>query len=261
MMQKRFSAEKIGDRETRLRRQKQKITLPYCSPKYFQDYFASAPVCGYTDLRKPRGQREKEGEIGTLFYGGIEISTVREERRRMSATRGYLAVDDGKFLVIESHRDLLWLLPILLALVLLLVLAFCGRPPGQEPKDADSWTPVIEENLGGEAGTTTPAGSQIKIAGFSFWQIPAGQTEALPIRLHNPEGNPCYFSFSIILESTGETLYQSDMVPPGETIRTVDLTHGLEAGTYPVDILITTNALDDGRTMNSASLDVTLTVS
>lgn len=262
-MQKQFVAGTLGNQTLSLRRKGSTLKLPFCSPDYYQDYFSSGTVCGYTDLRCKRSDKERKNEIGTLLYNGVPISYVCEKRHKTSAIRGYLSVGGDNFVAIESHRFLLWLLPILLALLLLLVFSFCGRTPQQTPvEETSSWSPVIEDDLGEDTtAASTQSGAQIQIAGFSSWHIPAGQTEDLPIYLHNPDGNPCYFSFRIALADTDETLYQSDMVPPGETIRQVDLSHSLDAGTYDAVVYITTNALEDGAAMNSAKLNVTLTVS
>lgn len=34
------------------------------------------------------------------------------------------------------------------------------------------------------------------------------------MNLMNPEGNPCYFTFEIVLNDTDETIYTSKMVEP-----------------------------------------------
>lgn len=264
MQQKDFAIQACGgDKKIRIRRNHETYDIKFCSPDYLQEYFSPAVVCGYTDLRPKRMKAEKKEEIGILQYDGVAISSVYRKQHKTRSIRGYLSVGGDNFVAIESHRFLLWLLPILLALILLLVFSFCGRTPEPAPvEDTSSWTPVIEDDLGEDAtAASAQSGAQIQIAGFSFWHVPAGQAEDLPIRLHNPDSNPCYFSFRIALEDTDETLYQSDMVPPGETIRQVDLTHSLDAGTYDAVVYITTNALDDGRPMNSAKLNVVLTVS
>ena len=112
-------------------------------------------------------------------------------------------------------------------------------------------TSLIEKN------STVP---QIKIAGFSSWHVPAEQTENIPIALKNPDNNPCYFSFTIVLTDTDEIIYQSDMVPPGESIRKIDISKPLSEGTYPAIVQIRTNELETGETMNSADLKLTITV-
>ena len=47
--------------------------------------------------------------------------------------------------------------------------------------------------------------SQIMIPGLGNMQMTAGQTHVEKVLL-NPEGNPCYFQFKLVLKDTGETL-------------------------------------------------------
>lgn len=62
----------------------------------------------------------------------------------------------------------------------------------------------------------------------------------------NPEGNPCYFTFEIVLTETAETIYTSKMVEPGKAITEVELTRALEPGEYLAVLKITTASLEDG---------------
>ncbi len=114
---------------------------------------------------------------------------------------------------------------------------------GQKPQDKDDLTSQ------GQVG--------IKIPGYPVIEIPKNQKN-VQMALLNPEGNPCYFTFTIVLEETNEVLYQSKMVPPGQAITDVTLARGLNAGSYKAVIKITTNALDDGRGMNGANLKTEL---
>ena len=161
---------------------------------------------------------------------------------------------------IERPCLLLLIFPILLALLLLFLFAFCGRSDGSPIAD-NPWTPTIDQHISDStAAEEKPTVPQIKIAGFSSWHVPAGQTENIPIALKNPDGNPCYFSFAIVLKDTNETIYQSDMVPPGEAIRKINISKALPEGTYPAIVQIRTNELETGRAMNSADLNLTITV-
>ena len=56
--------------------------------------------------------------------------------------------------------------------------------------------------------------------------------------LLNPEGNPCYFKFTIVLKDTDETIYESQYVPPGQSITDVTLTKPLAEGEYNATIKI-----------------------
>ena len=80
------------------------------------------------------------------------------------------------------------------------------------------------------------------------------------MNLFNPEGNPCYFTFELVLKDTNETLYTSKMVEPGKAITNVTLSHGLEKGEYQAVIKISTASLEDGSAMNGANVETTLIV-
>ena len=103
-----------------------------------------------------------------------------------------------------------------------------------------------------------PAGIQVK--GFTEWTIPANKTEGLGIDLENPDGNPCYFSFEIKLKDSGEVIYKSNMVPPGEKIHKIDISREFSQGDYPIIIHIYTNELETGAEMNSPEMQVTMHV-
>lgn len=56
--------------------------------------------------------------------------------------------------------------------------------------------------------------------------------------LHNPNGNPCYFSFEILLADTRETLYISELIAPGTEAGTVTLNRPIKAGENNVLLII-----------------------
>ena len=78
--------------------------------------------------------------------------------------------------------------------------------------------------------------------------------------LLNPEGNPCYFTFELVLKDSGETLYKSKMVPPGKAITKITLSRALPAGEYNATIKITTASLENGGAMNGANVETVLKV-
>ena len=80
------------------------------------------------------------------------------------------------------------------------------------------------------------------------------------MNLQNPEGNPCYFTFEIILTEGEETIYTSKLVEPGKAITQITLSKELSAGEYPAILKISTAALDDGRAMNGANVETVLNV-
>ena len=106
---------------------------------------------------------------------------------------------------------------------------------------------------------TDTAEDQIAVPGYSTVQFPAN-TRRASIVLPNPENNPCYFVFSIILTDSGETVYRSGMIPPGMAVTEITLQRPLESGTYPIEIRIETFSLTDKSPMNGANVKATLVV-
>lgn len=104
-------------------------------------------------------------------------------------------------------------------------------------------------------GAEKPEG--IRIPGYPKITVPAGETK-VKMNLKNPEGNPCYFTFEIVLTETAETIYTSKMVEPGKAITEVELTRALEPGEYPAVLKITTASLEDGSEMNGADVETVL---
>ncbi|MEF2836918.1 MAG: hypothetical protein U0N82_04265 [Oscillospiraceae bacterium] len=107
--------------------------------------------------------------------------------------------------------------------------------------------------------TTEPPAVGIKIPGYPSITLPADQ-QTVNMALLNPEGNPCYFTFEIVLQATGESLYKSKLVPPGQAITEVTLSRALSAGEYEATIQITTTSVADGSAMNGANVETVLTV-
>ena len=97
----------------------------------------------------------------------------------------------------------------------------------------------------------------IRIPGYPSITIEADKKD-VQMNLMNPEGNPCYFTFEIVLNDTDETIYTLKMVEPGKAITEVTLEKALAAGEYPATIKITTASLTDGSAMNGANVETTI---
>ena len=116
--------------------------------------------------------------------------------------------------------------------------------------NAGSWNGEKPQDRGGEE-------VGIKIPGYPSITI-AKDTENVTMALLNPEGNPCYFKFEIVLKDSGETIFESKYVPPGEAITDVTLTKPLAEGEYNATIMITTIALDQETPLNGANVETVL---
>ncbi len=131
-----------------------------------------------------------------------------------------------------------------------------STPTSQTSPDIDpnasEWTGQQPEDKGGEA-------VGIKIPGYPSITLPK-DTANVTVALLNPEGNPCYFTFELVLKDTGETLYKSKLVPPGQAITSITLAKALSAGEYDATIKISTTSLSDGSAMNGANVETVLIV-
>ena len=99
----------------------------------------------------------------------------------------------------------------------------------------------------------------IKIPGYPSITLPKNQN-TVNVALLNPKGNPCYFTFEIVLKDTGESLYKSKLVPPGKAITEITMSKALSAGQYEATIKIATTSLEDGSAMNGANVETVLIV-
>lgn len=136
---------------------------------------------------------------------------------------------------------------------------FGEKPPASQTDfnpdidgDAGEWTGEKPKDKGGEA-------TGIKIPGYPSITLPADKKD-VTVALLNPEGNPCYFTFKLVLKDSGETLYTSKMVPPGKAISKISLNRALPIGEYNATIQITTSSLEDGTAMNGANVETVLIV-
>ncbi len=128
-----------------------------------------------------------------------------------------------------------------------------NRPGSLElDPDAQDWQGNQPPDAGG-------ANKGIKIPGYPSIALPA-DTETVKVALLNPEGNPCYFRFELTLKDTGEVLYASKLVPPGQAVYEITLSRPLTAGEYDAVIRISTTSLQDQTPMNGANVETRLVV-
>lgn len=121
---------------------------------------------------------------------------------------------------------------------------------------AVDWTDNLQND---DANSTANKGEGIAIPGYPSIALPK-DTKDVQIVLLNPKGNPCYFTFEIVLKDTNETIYTSKQVSPGKAITNLTLTKPLAEGTYKATIKITTNSLKDMSPMNGANVETELIV-
>lgn len=98
----------------------------------------------------------------------------------------------------------------------------------------------------------------IKIPGYTTIPI-AANTKDVDIELYNPEENQVHFQITFILNETGETIYQSKLIEPGQHLYHITLEKALEPGEHPITMQYSTYSADDEFTpKNGASVECVL---
>ena len=173
---------------------------------------------------------------------------------------GLYGMSGGIGMKISKNKIMITAIIVLCVAVAVLAAVLVIRKDKNKDND-DKFTPTIDSDSG-EIGTgSNYSGGQqgIRIPGYPSITVDAGK-DNVTMNLFNPEGNPCYFTFELVLKDTNETLYTSKMVEPGKAITNVTLSHGLEKGEYQAVIKISTASLEDGSAMNGANVETTLIV-
>ncbi len=239
----------------------------------------------------------KSGEkaVGTLKSddGEYEIYPYLSHNRRTHAEKGFVAVDGGEDQYVallknnSASRYLIMFLSFIVIVGLSLALPSLNTPsntespttaptavkqPTSEPimtdqptaeaivaptptraleleEGAVAWEGVHTEDTGGVT-------QGIAIPGYKSITIDANTTD-VSVNLQNPEGNPCYFIISLLLDD-GTKLYESKMVSPGMGLYEITLTQPLTPGEYPATIKYETYSLEGLNPLNGAEVKITL---
>lgn len=232
----------------------QKAEIRYMSKKKSRHSGSDdCDVRGFFILRKPVSDNR-------LMIGANTFDCL-DSKKKLYKLMGFVKdEEDNLYGLIKCRAPfyMFWLVLLIICTVILMNFMSDHRDGNQ---GSVAWLPQIDAGIyNDDAGILEEIErKQITIHGFTDWTIPAGQTDSLPIALENPEGNPCYFSFSIVLQD-GTKLYESDHVPPGESLRNITINEALEKGDHQASVYITTAEIGTGTPMNSARTEITIHV-
>ena len=174
---------------------------------------------------------------------------------------------------VNSERK--WkILVVILAVLLLLTggtMIFWGGVPffsAFAPNDGGSASQgtglVVDPNAG--EYVPKPLDPGVVIRGFGKLTIPPYTKEVTEINLYNPEENEgwYYLTFTLcLLDENGEvseTLYESQLVPPGLYLQDITLSRGLAPGEYDAVMLVQPYRIADLSQTNAANLKFTIVV-
>lgn len=124
--------------------------------------------------------------------------------------------------------------------------------PQSQSVEEEPAEPEFEEEQ--QANSTADMNQEsISIPGFEKWTVEAGQ-KTVTASFYNPEDNPCYFKLTVRLDDTGEVIYQSKYLKPGQRLYEVDLERPLSKGTYAATLTYETYSISDNSPMNGATI-------
>jgi len=114
----------------------------------------------------------------------------------------------------------------------------------------------------------------IAIPGFESLEFKAG-TKKQSVSFYNPKENTCYFRISLVLKSDNgteaggtagdgeakeEVLWTSELIEPGEEVKSIKLVKELESGDYPAYLKYECFSLKDETPLNGSNVELTLSV-
>ena len=153
-----------------------------------------------------------------------------------------------------------WQIAVAVAVVVVLVVGgiLLGTMLGNK-KDIQTEDPIVDYT--GPIVDKDPENpSNITLPGYPVLMFPAN-SQKVTLELPNPNGNPCYFRYTLTIVETGDVLYESGRIDPGKMVKALTLNHALSAGTYTLRITIDTFSLDGGNVpMNGGVQEVKLIV-
>ncbi len=158
----------------------------------------------------------------------------------------------GKDITIKSRTLVIAITVVILLIVCTLFVGLSINKHNILQIDSNINNPVVN-NKNEEFSNT------IKIPGFSIINVEKDSDE-VNIVLQNPDGNPCYFIYKLILDDNDEVLYESKLIPPGKAINGISLNKTFKEGEYKATFNVSTISIKDGSPMNGANIKMTLIV-
>lgn len=154
----------------------------------------------------------------------------------------------------KNQKPVIVLLTVAVVLLAAILVLTVNRPQKQQAKLPNG--EVIQQT-----GPVEKKPDSIAIPGYEGINLKADSKEQ-EIGFPNPAQNTCYFQISLILED-GTTLWQSELVKPGEISESITLNEPLAAGVYPNSLLKFDCYTMDGsmRSLNGAATKMTIHVS
>lgn len=145
----------------------------------------------------------------------------------------------------------------LIALLLLAVIAVCAVLLNRTEQSAGGMK--LEKNTVSweQEMKSANEAADIQIPYYSDIYMQGGSDE-IEMYLVNPKENDCYFTYTLILKESGEQIYQSGLIEPGQAVDLVKLERKIESGEYALNMRIDTYTLETETPLNNAIVSTKL---
>lgn len=204
---------------------------------------------------------------GDVIADDEELRPPKTYSRWRYAEKGYWSCGGNRYIVLMTsalpQRVLLLLATCLLVAAAILSAVYWPQLsaylPMPEQTSSVALDPNTEDYIGEKVqsnkGNLDAANTQIP--GYKSIEIDATSGE-LNIAPHNPEGNPCYFVISLLVD--GKEIYKSGMIAPGQGLYHSKVTTIPQKGNYTATVKYECFHLTTQAPLNGAEINVELIV-
>ena len=181
------------------------------------------------------------------------IGTYKESKYK---TLGYIPCENNEYVLLKKKKGLIgWILLVLLiAATLFSGFFIINKDKADIDPNAGDYSSALRrpENIDN---------SQILVPAYREFTIKKG-SETIDTAFFNPEGNPCFFKFTLVEKSTNEVLYESKLVPPGKGVTPIKMNKIFnEVGKYDAILKFQSFDLEDTKIeYNGSNISVKLSI-
>lgn len=212
------------------------------------------------DVCVGRGQRPITQMAAQLEDGTVDRIPVYPYKEKLGFTEkvvGYIPDEDqeDRYARIVKKARAKILVPILLLLLLAGAALFFFRPWQQDVPGLDQAAIAYQMPNGVKNEDPT----QIMMPFFDVIEVSnQGQGK---VALLNPDGNECYFKYTLTLSENNQVVYQSGLIKPGTAVVEWYLNTDLAPGEYDATLQVETSDLQDyTQKANGSNFKVKVTV-
>ena len=239
--------------------------------KRFKDKFGN--VWGYYSKKKIKEKYPNGGERAIRVVGEIvnknctndsvleyenkslNLGIVGYHKKAINRVGGYINCGENEYIAVMKKNWLMFFI-ILAAILSIIIGSIYFNKINNSPKldtNANDYVANLKKPENWEP-------NKIAIPGYPEIKAKEGDEFAY-VALWNPEYNPVYFKFEILMNKSNEVLYETNLIPPGKAITKIPLKKGMKPGTYDITIKISSYSLNDAnKSMNGANVKTKLII-